>query len=576
MDNRFIVYSFPMKETIVESKVCTHCWISFDITDQDMQFYDKVSPVFGWEKLLIPSPRFCPDCRQQRRLSFRNERKLYHRTCDSTGKNVISIYAPSSPYKIYEHTARWSDAWDPMSYGQDRDTTRSFFVQREELYAKVPKIALNGHDSNENSPYTNYTVWTKNGYLVFGGGYTENVYYSTLLLRCKDCLDSHFTVDSEQCYETTYGNKCYSLHFSNHCDNCGESYFLEDCTGCHNCFACSHLDNAKYHVFNRPVSKEEYEVIIQRFWVKDPALLTQIQEFFSKIPYNQRYITHAEECIGHNIRDAKYCNHSFNLQDAENLKYCNVALGGIRDSYDSEQGGLNVNLCYEFMTASMNIYHCLWSFVIRENSQYLIYCWDMSNCTHCFGCVWLRNVSYCILNKQYTKEEYEKVVPQIIERMKADWEWGEFFPSALSPFGYNETIAYEHFPLTKEAAKHQWFKRCDYEAPFPQVEKTITAEELPSIQTVTDDILQTAILCKITGKPFRIIKKELEFYRKHNLPLPTKHPDQRHKERMQKINPRKLWERACAKCGKDIQTTYTSSRPEIVYCEACYNHEIYW
>ena len=29
-------------------------------------------------------------------------------------------------------------------------------------------------------------------------------------------------------------------------------------------------------------------------------------------------------------------------------------------------------------------------------------------------------------------------------------EWGEFFPSSLSPFGYNETVAQEHFPMSRE------------------------------------------------------------------------------------------------------------------------------
>jgi len=40
-------------------------------------------------------------------------------------------------------------------------------------------------------------------------------------------------------------------------------------------------------------------------------------------------------------------------------------------------------------------------------------------------------------------------------------------------------------------------------------------------------------------------------------------------------NPRKLYERNCDKCGEDIQTTYEPSRPETVYCEECYNKEIY-
>jgi len=32
---------------------------------------------------------------------------------------------------------------------------------------------------------------------------------------------------------------------------------------------------------------------------------------------------------------------------------------------------------------------------------------------------------------------------------------------------------------------------------------------------------------------FRIVDQELEFYRKHNLPIPRLHPDQRHFERLQ-------------------------------------------
>jgi hypothetical protein len=51
--------------------------------------------------------------------------------------------------------------------------------------------------------------------------------------------------------------------------------------------------------------------------------------------------------------------------------------------------------------------------------------------------------------------------------------------------------------------------------------------------------LNWAIKCEVSEKPFRIIKQELEFYRKHNLPIPKKHPDIRHLERMKLRNPRK-------------------------------------
>jgi hypothetical protein len=36
--------------------------------------------------------------------------------------------------------------------------------------------------------------------------------------------------------------------------------------------------------------------------------------------------------------------------------------------------------------------------------------------------------------------------------MKSTGEWGEFFPLPLSPFGYNETVAQDYFPLTSEEA----------------------------------------------------------------------------------------------------------------------------
>ena len=150
-------------------------------------------------------------------------------------------------------------------------------------------------------------------------------------------MDGHFSLDSQQCYEVTYCNKCYNLHFSNHCEDCRDSYLLEDCVGCSNCFACCHLSNASYHIFNTPVTKEQYQTTVQRFLGRDPQLQSDIDAFFLKIPHNQRYITRGEDCMGHNIKDAKHCTSCYNVQDGEDLKYCNVTIGGITDCYDIDQ-----------------------------------------------------------------------------------------------------------------------------------------------------------------------------------------------------------------------------------------------
>lgn len=160
--------------------------------------------------------------------------------------------------------------------------------------------------------------------------------------------------------------------------------------------------------------------------------------------------------------------------------------------------------------------------------------------------------------------------------MRQDGERGEFFHPSLSPFGYNETIAQEYFPQSREKVVALGYAWTDYEAPFPKVEGIVEAKDVPdTIQQVAEDILQQAIICEVSGKPFRIIRQELEFYRRNNLPLPTKHPDERHRERMNLRNPLQLRDRQCDKCSVMMKSTYAPERAEKVYCEVCYNKEIY-
>jgi len=203
---------------------------------------------------------------------------------------------------------------------------------------------------------------------------------------------------------------------------------------------------------------------------------------------------------------------------------------------DISSYGSHSDHMYEWLSVwrySRNLLFCntIWKW------EDLIYCIEVKKSKNCFACVNLKHKEYCILNKQYTKEEYNKLVPKIIEHMVSTWEWWEFFPASISPFWYNETIAQEHFPLSKEEAIKKWFNWSNYEQPFPKVDKIIEANQLPdNITDIPDDILNRAIKCEITWKPFKLIKEELTFYRKHKLSIPRRHPDQRHLDRMKLRN----------------------------------------
>ncbi len=134
----------------------------------------------------------------------------------------------------------------------------------------------------------------------------------------------------------------------------------------------------------------------------------------------------------------------------------------------------------------------------------------------------------------------------------------------------------EYFPLTKDEALKRGYAWRDPTDEKPDVKKVIPAKQLPqTIGEIPDDVLNWAVVCLVTGRPFRIIKQELAFYRQLDLPLPHKHPDERHRERTTSRSGIKLFSRTCSKCGKEMKTTYGPDRPETVFCENCYLQEVY-
>lgn len=67
----------------------------------------------------------------------------------------------------------------------------------------------------------------------------------------------------------------------------------------------------------------------------------------------------------------------------------------------------------------------------------------------------MKKAHHCIFNTSYSVQEYEKLCGKIIDHMKSTGEWGEHFPAELSPFGYDETVAQEYFPITAEIAQEK-------------------------------------------------------------------------------------------------------------------------
>ena len=591
-----------------ESKKCQNCNNEFVIEPDDFVFYEKIK---------VPAPTFCPECRMQRRLLFRNERTLYKRPCGLCGKDVVSLFHKDSPQTVYCQQCWWSDKWNPLDYGKEYDFSRPFFEQFRELMYKVPvPVVTTFYTTLLNSDYNNQVSNLKNCYLLFNSDYNENCGYGTEVEHSKDAFDNLMIDECSIAYSNINCQKCYEIFYSIDCENSHNIWFSKNLVGCSNCFGCVNLRNAQYHIWNKAYTKEEYEKKIKSFgldsWGNIKEYKSQFKDFAKKFPYKYIHGKLNTNVTGDYITHSKDVKHSFIVTEAQNCKYCWwLLVKPVKDCWDYMEFGDNAQNIYESMNAGdgvSDVKFGLFCFTNVARAQYSTRCYTSHDI---FGCVSLRNKSFCILNKQYSEDEYNILMPKIIEHMSAMpytdkkgnvYKYGEYFPSEISPFGYNETSALEYFPLTKEEALVAGFSWKDAEEKGYQID--IKPRDLPqSTNDVDNDILKKVIACEHEGKctencttAFRIIPQELQFLKRVGIPLPRLCPNCRYAERTKDRNPLKLWHCKCqcagaasengiyqntakhfhgdGHCPNEFETSYAPDRKEIVYCEQCYQQEV--
>ena len=435
-----------LTEKIVEIKTCKNCSKTFPILEKDLKFYKQFD---------VPPPTHCPDCRAQRRLAWRNEWKLYKRKCDKTGRDIISYISPDKPMPVWHFNEWFKDDWDRFKYGQDFDFNRPFFEQFKELVNKTQNISVLIGDC-ENCEYTNFSWKNKNCYLIAASDFNEDCMYLGYAFHSRDCIDCFFIKDSELLYECVDCQRCYDSNNLKQCKDSRNCYYCENCVGCSDCIGCINLRKQEFCIFNQKFSKEEYIKRKEELLKNLQRIEKPLSELRLKEPVKALFMSKCEDSIGNNLLNCKNAYHCFDLIESEDCRY--VSYGeGTRDSMDIN-GAPHCELTYE-MAGSPECYMVrLGSACWVKPSSYLTYCHLCRACSHCFSCVSLHQNKFCILNKQYKEEEYNHLLPKIIEHMKNTGEWGQFFPSSISPWCYNETSAQDYYPLKKEEALKKGYK----------------------------------------------------------------------------------------------------------------------
>ncbi len=554
----------------METRNCIKCHTDFNLDQDDLGFY---------EKMKVPAPKICPDCRFIMRLLWRNETTLYAgRKCDMCDKNILSMYNPKLPYKIYCYDCFYSEKWNSRDYAVKLNTLEPFMEQLEEFFTKVPRVNLGlslGVGPNINSEYVNMAAACKNCYLVFNTTLAENLMYSKGVKEARDSADIYFGGDFERCYECVNVQKSSGVVLGKNIVSCVDCHFILNGSNLINCFGCVNLRNKSYCWFNEQLTADQYKKNLREIlgsYKKMEEARIKFNEFSLKFPRRENNNLKTVASTGDYLFETKNVKESFEITNGENCKYA-FASKNIKDSSGTIGYGVRSEKLLEVVATglSSNVIGTYWA----ENCSNIFYSFDIRNCQDCIGCNALKNGKYSIFNYEYSKEEYENLKDHIEKELTALNIHGLMMPGELAPFAYNESVAQDNFPLTKEEALAQGF-RWEDDIQKTEGKETLKPEDISDhIKDVPDTITKEVLACTNCKRNYKITEQEFSFYKKMNISIPRKCFYCRHQDRILRRGPYKFWDRNCAKCDKVISTNYNPDRPEIVYCEKCYQQEVY-
>ena len=546
------------------NRICEHCKQEFSISEIEISLSEKI----GLELSTI-----CSDCLLRQHLSFWQFGKFKKSKSDFSGESLITVLPETSRYPIYTSKEWYSDVWEGLDYGIDYDPNESFFKQLQNLQEKVPHPHQNG-SNNTNCEYCD-DVWnSKNCYLARSMEFCEDLLYSYRNMKVNNSIDAIICFTSERLYSCLFCINSYKLLYSRNSRDCVDSYFLFDCRNCQNCFMCWNLRGKNHCIENIQYTKEEYNEKIKSFNLGSYQAVKSFKKRFDEILENDaihklNFNIKAYNSIGNNLLNVNNCQNCNTISDSED------AVNAVRGMKHSST--LNANGCW-YIELSGNCAECLNSYYLKYSlwsscrfSEYLDLCIE---CEYCFGCVGLKKKKYCILNKQYTKEEYEVLKNQIISDMKKSGEYGKFLPYSMGPGPFNFSTSALYF---LDTTKEEILKLGGYWQDIDEshIEGMPTSELPDSIEEVSENICKQALICPETGWRFNISENELIFYKQNNIPLPRKHFDMRIKDLVKYSTVLKTFNYKCFYCNEKIQAYYPKEWGyKNIACENCYQSNL--
>jgi hypothetical protein len=538
----------------MKEKTCRLTGKTFVISDEEAD----LNNFFG-----MRAAGLCPEERYRSLLLFSPQKHFFLRSCDATGEQLFSIYSPTAPFPVYSQQAWLAPDWDPLQYGRTFDFKRLFVEQLLELWRAVPRAAAYSSGAAD-SRVVHGVREAERCFLVFDSSSIQDCLYSDELKNSLACVDCHHLEDCAWCYECLVSAGCERLCFGEFCTGCRNSWFLSQCRDCSDCLFCCNLQGKRFHIFNRPVTEEDFTAALRELSLHARPLLELARNRFADfcastlVPHISE--SESREVTGNYLRRCERMRNAFECEDCQDV----INGHNLRNVHTA----IDCVLCSdaELLSQSIGIFNGsrVLSCVNCDSVENAAYSSDCEDCADIFGCVSLRHRRYCILNKQYSPDEYQQVYSGIVEHLTKRNLWGAPLPLNFSGHAYNYSAANEYMPLTKIPAKMMGFNWDESDVAirpsdligFSQLEPEEIYSEVPEqLGEIESERIQSIVyLCEVSGKPFQLTADEISFYEQMNLPPPARCYRQRHLERIARLTPHALTIRSCSLSGEELLT----------------------
>ncbi len=444
-------------------------------------------------------------------LTFYKKNWLITRYADFVDLNIIH-------YKDwFEQQSKFTE------YGIDYDFNKSFFENFEILMKKMPWPNVYHYSmENENADYADILRMSKNVYLskvVIQD--CSNVLYSYVVKEnSHNVFNSVFVIwNNDNIYWSFWVFNSFNVFYSKYIVNSSDIWFSTNLIGCKECIFCDWLENASYCINNVQYSKEEYEK-------KKQEILSQKEKFedwynnlnakwknFGSQNVDWEFVVNSQDVqqwyFGYNIKNWNKFFFIGGTNGDEDFEWLMFAWSPyLREAYNSSMFWDTEKVYFSWLVGTG---YDIWYSMYVHNIKY------------CFGCIGLMDKEFCILNKQYTKEEYFEMKKKILNQMDKEWTLWKYFPASLNLFYFNETWADILWNFDKQEIISEWYKWNEewIKVDIPANVKLVNIKDVDIVNF--DENVLKVVYSDDKWNYWRIMPLEYKFLKKYWLPLPRIH-----------------------------------------------------